>query len=536
MNWFKTTKTGSTSLPTTAKITDPADTIFSGISVDPADSSLLWFPVPSDFLDDKNLTSGTKVVTWMDYPLVVRFDANVDFYPLAMDAPAGPRVFFPFGTEGDQASHFPLSRAAKTVYSAEIARLLEIPTPPAVYGATEFEITFLTDDTNDDFQINFLRKQGFTVKTAWPQDDITTWSQGYIDTLNSADLIICGRSLNSSQFEDPKKQVWNSLTAPLILNSIHAGRNTKINWFNTAETSENAATLVADIKIADDPILKYAPGISNGQMDWVFPISNILTDVDTTAINGEVVLTFSDGTPLVVRFEPNTEFYAGAGDTAAGPRTYFAFGAEPKSNHFPLTLNAQAVYFAEIMRMLGGEIDAPIFSGIDNTLASILKSAGSFTPMFFNKDVLSYDLNLPVDEDTLTISAQVSESTSKIISGPGTYVILNDTTLTITCASEIGQELTYTLNVIKEGASGIGANEYAENVKVYPNPFNDRIKISTTQNIDIILITDLQGKIVYNETVNKNSTELNLDELGRGMFLMKIQTGNKNYIHKIIKR
>jgi hypothetical protein len=74
-------------------------------------------------------------------------------------------------------------------------------------------------------------------------------------------------------------------------------------------------------------------------------------------------------------------------------------------------------------------------------------------------------------------------------------------------------------------------------IQVYPNPFNETIFISDLESeYSDISILDINGKeIMSSNTEGINSVQLNLSELQKGIYFLKINNENQNFIEKIIK-
>jgi len=80
-------------------------------------------------------------------------------------------------------------------------------------------------------------------------------------------------------------------------------------------------------------------------------------------------------------------------------------------------------------------------------------------------------------------------------------------------------------------------DNYLDKVIVYPNPMKDYITIeigNDSPNITIS-ITDISGKIVYNETIYKSKLNLSTDLFNKGVYLLKIQDDDHFKIVKLIK-
>jgi hypothetical protein len=89
-----------------------------------------------------------------------------------------------------------------------------------------------------------------------------------------------------------------------------------------------------------------------------------------------------------------------------------------------------------------------------------------------------------------------------------------------------------TLNINKNIISNI-------NIKVYPNPVSDKLKIDI-QNVNslkstIISVYDTQGKLLLQQTITKQQTELNISDFAKGIYILKVSDTNNTTISKFVK-
>ncbi len=96
----------------------------------------------------------------------------------------------------------------------------------------------------------------------------------------------------------------------------------------------------------------------------------------------------------------------------------------------------------------------------------------------------------------------------------------------------------YDMFILKMLQNAVGLNENSnEEIPIYPNPVNDILKVQTLSNNEIInlQISDITGKIVYEE--NKHATYFDLDtkKMLPGFYTIKITTTHNILIRKIIK-
>jgi len=71
------------------------------------------------------------------------------------------------------------------------------------------------------------------------------------------------------------------------------------------------------------------------------------------------------------------------------------------------------------------------------------------------------------------------------------------------------------------------------NIKIYPNPTNNKYTIESNENIVRIQLIDISGKQVKNNLVDGLSHELNVQNLPAGMYFIKVYTGNNVITKKV---
>ena len=75
------------------------------------------------------------------------------------------------------------------------------------------------------------------------------------------------------------------------------------------------------------------------------------------------------------------------------------------------------------------------------------------------------------------------------------------------------------------------------NVKVFPNPATEELVISSEKEFDVIEIYNISGELVFSEeSSRKNTSNLNLSSLSRGIYILKIIGANYCLHKKIIKK
>ncbi|MFT5076048.1 MAG: endonuclease I [Saprospiraceae bacterium] len=83
-------------------------------------------------------------------------------------------------------------------------------------------------------------------------------------------------------------------------------------------------------------------------------------------------------------------------------------------------------------------------------------------------------------------------------------------------------------------------NDFSEDTfVVYPNPFSEVIWIQNTTNIDSemnAVIYDISGRKVFEKNMNETNTQLNINTLSEGIYLLEISNSTNKIIKRIIKQ
>ena len=79
-------------------------------------------------------------------------------------------------------------------------------------------------------------------------------------------------------------------------------------------------------------------------------------------------------------------------------------------------------------------------------------------------------------------------------------------------------------------------NELTNELKtiIYPNPANDIINIKSTEEIEHITLRDMLGKVVHYALPNNNSTQINVSNLPKNIYLLEIKTKDNYIVEKIV--
>jgi len=186
---------------------------------------------------------------------------------------------------------------------------------------------------------------------------------------------------------------------------------------------------------------------------------------------------------------------------------------------------------------LVGNAEAPYFW--TNTVLSNAAEMLSYNiPLQISQNIVGQNINIimPLETDLTDLTAefsisdlansfigitpQVSGETSNDFSNPLIYRVF----------AQNGDYKDWTINVTK-----ITSNNELENSNflIYPNPTNGIFCVSSNSiEIENIYLTDITGKTLE----NFKTTEINISNYNSGVYFIKIQTLEQNFVFKIIKQ
>lgn len=78
-------------------------------------------------------------------------------------------------------------------------------------------------------------------------------------------------------------------------------------------------------------------------------------------------------------------------------------------------------------------------------------------------------------------------------------------------------------------------SDVIESVTLYPNPTSDFVRISAGESIDLVRVFDVTGRVVKESSPEKSDFSLNVSNLSKGVYLVKLNAGNKEATTKLIK-
>jgi len=201
-------------------------------------------------------------------------------------------------------------------------------------------------DGTDQGWIDMLVANGYTVNLDFRSQEGRTLDTAEIAALDAADLVIFSRDTSSGDYNGATEIAqWNGITTPLICLSAYQYRSSRWKWMNSTSTSTTTAPLLA--VMPEHPIFDGVNLDGNNQVAILTAQSNVGNDNVDPANNYTLIATRSDS---------GVEFYPGSGQSAGGPRMYFAAGGSEGNNvdgRYNLTAEGEKVFLNAVAYYTG---------------------------------------------------------------------------------------------------------------------------------------------------------------------------------------
>ncbi len=301
--------------------------------------------------------------------------------------------------------------------------------------------------------IDKLVSEGYVVLESY-EENLAYLSEEELILFNEADLVIVGRSSVSGIFRDGNKKAWNRIKAPLMNMSPFAARSNRANWF----PSENAlrfglgiddialdSVITAKILDTDDPALA-GVDIGDGTIDWfIGPYRTLYLTDDQYDSSAATHIAIIEATPesanptddalLMARFGTGVEFYTGAGDSAAAPRSFFGLGNDD-TTYYNLSSKAEQIWLNEIEHLLNMEYTPLDFPSPNSGLLDL--TLDEELVVGFRVDIETYEVMLTsneipfVDAHAIHDEAEVIITQATTIPGTATVEVLAEDSVSST--------------------------------------------------------------------------------------------------------
>jgi hypothetical protein len=132
----------------------------------------------------------------------------------------------------------------------------------------------------------------------------------------------------------------------------------------------------------------------------------------------------------------------------------------------------------------------------------------------------------------------VPDANSHAVINADSLGILYNKLILVVCNidSSIHEGETASYSYFTTAITGIDENNSSQEVSIYPNPVKDALTISFSS-IDkgVVEIFDMQGKVVYQASVNKKLSTIDVSVLQTGVYTLKVTTSKGNFSKKFTK-
>lgn len=276
----------------------------------------------------------------LDMAWIAEWDAGVEFYENSGQFTGGKRMLFCAGTQeigNMRQGEFNLTAEGRQMLHNAITYLLG---GANIILVTE-EVDWNLDDIRDDHNLEtFLLSEGHCVDIRpnyWKNLD-----PNKIVELNAADLIIFSRTTNSAFYDDGEEPTqWNSLTTPLLQMNAYFARNTRWEWVNYWNATNDTSVVYLEAVEPTHPIFTGVPMIALDPENPDEPV-NIVSMVDPNVASG--ITSFIDSIDMgnghliakpvalemgwIAEWDAGVEFFEGAGQYTGGKRMLFSAGTQ----------------------------------------------------------------------------------------------------------------------------------------------------------------------------------------------------------------
>jgi PKD repeat protein len=171
--------------------------------------------------------------------------------------------------------------------------------------------------------------------------------------------------------------------------------------------------------------------------------------------------------------------------------------------------------------------------GIADTANS---TSGFISVASFTNSLLSNTVNVTnTSTNTTTYSWDFGNTVTSTLTNPPPVTYTANGTYTITLIASNVCNSDTTTSVITILSAGLKNNSLDNSVLVWPNPSFGKITVDNTSNeLMDVSIYSLEGRLVYSKNNVTKKEELNITKLVKGLYEIRIKTGDKTFSRKLV--
>jgi hypothetical protein len=153
---------------------------------------------------------------------------------------------------------------------------------------------------------------------------------------------------------------------------------------------------------------------------------------------------------------------------------------------------------------------------------------------------INNQINTATTVNEITISATATGATYQWINCANNQAISGATSQSYTATANGDYAVIVTQNNCSDTSacttfSTIGINELSASFNLYPNPATSAVTIASSQSIEQIVITDLSGKVILILTEKELNQTIDVSDLSRGMYLVKVISQGNQITKQFVK-
>jgi PKD repeat protein len=215
--------------------------------------------------------------------------------------------------------------------------------------------------------------------------------------------------------------------------------------------------------------------------------------------------------------------YADASTNSPSSWNWSFPGGSPSSSttqNPSVTYNTAGTYNAQLIATNGSGSDTILFTSYITVnaipaAATIIDNAGTLQSSYTGSGNQWYLNGSP-------IGGAINDTYTPIQDGNYTCVYTDGNG----CSSAVSNSIVY----------NVGIADVSINFSIYPNPATDKLVIDAGATIKAnITLTDLSGRAVMNIKMNQSLQQIDVSTLADGVYMIKIEYGNKSVTRKIVK-
>ncbi|HEY0549409.1 MAG TPA: hypothetical protein VGF13_07370, partial [Verrucomicrobiae bacterium] len=193
----------------------------------------------------------------------------------------------------------------------------------------------LGSDVNDTNFITILQNAGHNVVRFNPPAGVNTLlTAAQITALNTNDLVILGRALDSAAFQGAQGSQWNTnITKPLMMNSSYLIRNSRLGWFTGETVPDSTPGVLGAVNLGNPKVAYIFGNVSMTGTNTTDPF-DVAVDRNNSLISvapvsgGTIIARSTAGTigTVIADFPAGTVVRSGT-NVLAGYRMFFSAGS-----------------------------------------------------------------------------------------------------------------------------------------------------------------------------------------------------------------